>query len=103
MDPNMMQGLMSMVQQRLAEAKDKADATQVTGQAGGGMVKVVATGGQQIVSVTIDPRAVDPDDKEMLEDLILAATNDALRRGKEAAAALMQEATGGLPLPPGLL
>jgi DNA-binding YbaB/EbfC family protein len=100
-DLNNLQGMMAGLQQRMLQAKTDAEATQVTGQAGGGMIKVVATGGQQIVSVSIDPSAMD--DREMLEDLIHAATNDALRQAKEVVAAKMKDATGGMPLPPGLM
>lgn len=100
-DLNNLQGMMAGLQQRMLQAKTDAEATQVTGQAGGGMIKVVATGGQQIVSVSIDPGAMD--DREMLEDLIHAATNDALRQAKEVVAAKMKDATGGMPLPPGLM
>lgn len=100
-DLNNLQGMMAGLQQRMMQAKADAEATQVTGQAGGGMIKVIATGGQQIVSVSIDPSAMD--DREMLEDLIHAATNDALRQAKEVVAAKMQDATGGMPLPPGLM
>lgn len=100
-DMNNLQGMMAGLQQRMLQAKADAEATQVTGQAGGGMIKVIATGGQQIVSVSIDPSAMD--DREMLEDLIHAATNDALRQAKEVVAAKMKDATGGMPLPPGLM
>ncbi len=100
-DLNNLQGMMAGLQQRMMQAKADAEATEVTGQAGGGMIKVVATGGQQIVSVSIDPAAMD--DREMLEDLIHAATNDALRQAKEVVAAKMKDATGGMPLPPGLM
>lgn len=100
-DLNNLQGMMAGLQQRMMQAKADAEATKVTGQAGGDMIKVVATGGQQIVSVSIDPAAMD--DREMLEDLIHAATNDALRQAKEVVAAKMKDATGGMPLPPGLM
>ena len=100
-DMNNLQGMMAGLQQRMLQAKADAEATQVTGQAGGGMIKVVATGGQQIVSVSIDPSTMD--DREMLEDLIHAATNDALRQAKDVVAAKMKDATGGMPLPPGLI
>jgi nucleoid-associated protein EbfC len=100
-DMNNLQGMMAGLKQRMFQAKTDAEATHVTGQAGGGMIRVVATGGQQIVSVSIDPSAMD--DREMLEDLIHAATNDALRQAKDVVAAKMQDATGGMPLPPGLM
>lgn len=82
---------MSM-QSKLAEAQQQAAATEVEGQAGGGVVRVVVTGGMEFRSVHIDPEVVDPDDVEMLQDLVLAALRDAAER----AAALGQEAVGGL-------
>ncbi len=100
-DMNNLQGMMAGLQQRMMQAKSEAEATQVTGTAGGGLVTVIATGGQEIVKVSIKDGVMD--DREMLEDLIHAATNDALRKAKEVVAKKMGDATGGLPLPPGLL
>ena len=76
----------------------------VEATAGGGMVKVVANGHQEIVSIAIDPEAVDPEDVEMLQDMVLAAVNEALRSAKEMAADEMAKVTGGLNIPgmPGL-
>jgi len=71
------------LQKQLQEAQERASRREVTGEAGGGLVKVVATGGMQVVRVVIDPITVT--DVEMLQDLITAATNDALRKAKEAA------------------
>ena len=87
-----MQQAMEQVKQELAEAT-------VDGTAGGGVVTAVATGDQRLVSVTIDPSAVDPGDVEMLQDLIVAAINDALRAARELADAKMAAVTGGLRLP----
>lgn len=87
-----MQAEIARVQQELAEAK-------VDGSAGGGVVKAVVTGKQELVSVTIDPSAVDPADLDMLQDLIVAAVNDALRAAKELGEARMAAVTGGLRLP----
>ena len=87
-----MQQDLERVQAELAEA-------QVEGSAGGGVVKAVVTGKQELVSVTIDPSAVDPADVEMLQDLIVAAVNDALRAAKEMGEAKMAAVTGGLRLP----
>ena len=87
-----MQAEITRVQRELAEAK-------VDGSAGGGVVKAVVTGKQELVSVTIDPSAVDPADVEMLQDLIVAAVNDALRAARELGEARMSAATGGLRLP----
>jgi hypothetical protein len=88
-------------QQRLEDLKAQAAKTEVTGQAGSGMVKVTATGDNQIVAVEINEAVMD--DRELLEDLIRAATNEALRRAQEASASKLSELAGSLPLPPGIL
>ena len=67
--------------------------------AGGGMIGVVANGRQQLVSITIDKEVVDPDDVEMLQDLILAAVNDALNKAQEMVAGEMGKLTGGFNIP----
>ena len=70
---------------------------------GGGMVKAVANGKQELMSVEIDPEVVDPNDIQMLEDLIVAAVNDVLKKAKEMVSQEMTKLTGGFNLPPGLL
>ena len=100
-DPSALGGMMSGFQQQMKRLQDEAEATQVEGQAAKGLVKVVVTGGQQLVSVRIDPSVMD--DREMLEDLIVAATNDALRRSKEVVSQKLGALAGALGLPPGLL
>ena len=82
------------VQQQLVQAQAEAAEQVVEGQSGGGVVKVRATGAMKLESVAIDPEVVDPDDVGMLEDLVLAATNDALARAQE----LNQSVLGGLDL-----
>lgn len=82
------------MQQQLMSAQQQAAATEVEGQAGGGMVRVRVTGGMQFLGVTIAPEVVDPDDVEMLQDLVLAALHDAVTRVGE----LSQQAMGGLDL-----
>jgi len=67
--------------------------------AGGGMIRVVANGRQQIMAITIDKEVVDPDDVEMLQDLILAAVNDALNKAQEMVAGEMGKLTGGFNIP----
>jgi len=67
--------------------------------AGGGMVKVVANGKQQVLSIQIEREVVDPDDVEMLQDLILAAVNDALTKAQEMVSAEMSKITGGMNIP----
>ena len=71
----------------------------VEGSAGGGAVKAVVTGKQDLVSVTIDPGVVDPDDVEMLQDLVVAAVSEALNQAKASAEAKMGRVTGGLKIP----
>jgi DNA-binding YbaB/EbfC family protein len=66
---------------------------------GGGMVKTVANGKQQLVSIKIDPEVVDPDDVQMLEDLIVAGANDALKRAQEMVSEEMTKLTGGFNIP----
>jgi hypothetical protein len=78
--------------------EELADKT-VEASAGGGMVKVVANGRQQVVSLEIEKEVVDPDDVEMLQDLILAAVNDALARSQEMVSGEMSKLTGGMNIP----
>lgn len=87
-----MQTQMARVQSELAELR-------LEGTAGGGAVQVIATGKQEIVSVTIDPAAVDPGDVEMLQDLIVAAANDALRTARDVGEQKMAAVAGGMRIP----
>lgn len=80
------------MQAQLMEAQARAAEEVVEGESGGGVVKVRVTGGLEFQSVKIDPKAVDPDDVEMLEDLVLAAINDAVNQARE----VTEEAMGGL-------
>ena len=88
----------------MVRVQEELGSKTVDATAGGGMVTVVANGHQEIVSVTIDPEAVDPEDVEMLQDMVMAAVNEALRASKEMAADEMAKVTGGLNIPglPGL-
>jgi DNA-binding YbaB/EbfC family protein len=87
------------LQARLAKAqKELAEAT-VEATAGGGAVTVTVTGQQEVKSVKIDPEAINPDDVEMLEDLVLAAVNEAITKSQELAAERMSKVTGGLKIP----
>ena len=81
-------------QELAAQAQDKAKELEVSASAGGGMVKVVASGDMQLKSIAIDPEALDPDDVELLQDMILAAVNDALNSASEAANSEVASATG---------
>jgi hypothetical protein len=81
------------------EAQEALKSERVDATAGGGMVKVVLTGDMRIETLTIDPDAVDPEDVEMLQDLVVAAVNDALRASRELAEQKMAAVTGGLRIP----
>ena len=86
-------------QQELVRVQDELGSVMVDGSAGGGVVKAVVTGKQELVSVTIDPSAVDPEDVDMLQDLIVAAVNDALGSSRKLAEEKMAAVTGGLRIP----
>ena len=81
------------------EAQEALKSERVDATAGGGMVKVVLTGDMRIETLTIDPDAVDPEDVEMLQDLVVAAVSEAIRASKELADQKMAAVTGGLRLP----
>lgn len=87
------------MQEQLAAAQENLKDLTVDASAGGGMVKVTATGDMKIQSVKIDPDALDPEDAEMLEDMVLAAVNEALRSASEVANQQMGAITGGMGMP----
>ncbi len=89
------------MQEDLQKAQEEIAGMEVTGQAGGGMVSVVMTGRHDVKRVSIDESLL-KDDKEMLEDLIAAAVNDAVRRIESESKEKMASMTRGLPLPPGM-
>ena len=90
------------MQARLAEAQEELTQLTVEGQSGGGMVKITLTGQGEMKAISLDPSLLTPADKEMTEDLILAAFADARGKADRAAAEKMQTVTAGLPLPPGM-
>lgn len=90
---------MQKMQSQLAKAQEELGERTVEATVGGGAVKVVVNGRQEIVSLTISPEAVDPTDVEMLQDLIIAAVNEALRRSQEMVASEMAKVTGQFKLP----
>ncbi|MCK5352291.1 YbaB/EbfC family nucleoid-associated protein [bacterium] len=87
------------LQEELAKAQAEIAEMKVEATAGGGMVTATVTGNQEIVSLKIAPEAVDPDDVEMLEDLVRAAVNEAIKKSREMMSEEMAKITGGLPLP----
>lgn len=94
---------MQKLQAQMAKLQEELAQRTVEASAGGGVVTVTVNGENQVVGVKIDPDAVDPDDVEILEDLVMAATNEALRRAQAMVAEEMGKLTGGLKLPPGLI
>ncbi|MEH6908426.1 YbaB/EbfC family nucleoid-associated protein [Neobacillus drentensis] len=95
---NMMKQMQKM-QKKMAEAQEELGEKKIEGSAGGGMVTVMVTGHKEVVDVIIKPEAVDPDDIEMLQDLVLAATNDALKKVEELTNSTMGQFTKGMNLP----
>ena len=87
------------LQARLAKAQQELEEMTVEGSAGGGVVRVVVTGKLAVQAVHIDPDAVDPDDVQMLEELVLAAVNEGLQKAQELAQQKMGALTGGLKIP----
>lgn len=93
---------MKQIQKAMQQAQEMESglaAEVVEGSAGGGMVKVTANGIAQVTSVKIDPQVVDPDDVEMLEDLVVAAVRDAVDKARALRDDRMKEVTGGMPIP----
>jgi len=87
------------IQKQLQELQAELEQKTVEASAGGGVVKVVANGKQEILEIAIAPEVVDPDDVEMLQDLIIAATNEALRKSQDMVNQEMARITGGLNIP----
>lgn len=98
---NMMRQAQAM-QQKMADMQKRLQETEVTGQSGGGMVQAVMNGGGTLKSLTIDPELIKADEKDILEDLIVAAVNDARQKTEELAQQESQKIMGGMQLPPGL-
>jgi DNA-binding YbaB/EbfC family protein len=94
-----LQRMAQQMQQEMLRIQTELGQLTVDGSAGGGVVKATVTGKQELVSVSIDPSAVDASDVEMLQDLIVAAVNDALKKSRDTAEQKMAAVTGGLRLP----
>ena len=84
------------MQQQMTEAQEKLDAMEYEAASGGGMVQVKVSGKRELTSITIDPQVVDPEDVELLPDLLQAAVNEALRKGEEAREATMSRMAPGM-------
>jgi DNA-binding YbaB/EbfC family protein len=98
-NPAALQQQMMQLQEEMAKSQEALKEEQVTATVGGGMITAVATGQQELVSISIDPEVVDPEDVEMLEDMVLAAVNEALEKSRELAAERMSAYTAGLDIP----
>jgi nucleoid-associated protein EbfC len=98
-------GMMKQVkkmQDDMARVQDELAAERIEASSGGGVVRAIVSGTGELMEVKIDPQVVDPDDVEMLQDLVTTAVREALAAAKDEAAERMQAVTGGLGLPPGL-
>ncbi|TQR16574.1 YbaB/EbfC family nucleoid-associated protein [Psychrobacillus vulpis] len=97
-----MQGMMKQMQKmqkKMAEAQEELGNQRFESVAGGGMVKVVVSGHKEVLEVVLDPAVVDPEDVEMLQDLVVIATNEAMKKAEETANSTMGQFTKGLNLP----
>ena len=90
------------LQKKMSEAQEKLNSIEVEGVSGGGMVKVIATAKGEIKKIMLDDSLLSKEEKEMTEDLIIAAINDARQKGEAASQEEMKSLTGGMPLPPGM-
>ena len=103
MNINKMMKQVQKAQEQMAQVQAELASKTVEATAGGGMVKVVMTGDGALQSITLDPQVVDPEDVDLLQDLIVAAMNEGRKRTSELASSEMQKAAGGLGLPPGMI
>ena len=90
------------LQKKIADAQEKLNAIEVEGTSGGGLVKVISTAKGEVKRIIIDDTILKPEEKEITEDLIVAAINDAKQKAETAAQEEMKSVTGGLSLPPGM-
>ncbi len=86
-------------QENLAQVQEELAARMVTGTAGGGMVTVTVNGRGELVGLAIEPEVIDPEDRQMLQDLVIAAVNDGLRKAKDLGRSEMGKLTGGMTIP----
>jgi len=99
---NKMMKQLQKAQAEMSKLQEELSEKTVESSSGGGAVRVVANGQKQLVSLQIDPEAMDEDNREMLEDMIIAAVNEAFNRVDEMVSSEMQKLTGGMNLPPGM-
>ncbi len=90
------------MQEQMAKIQEELEEKTVEASVGGGVVSVIANGKKEVIEISIKPEAVDPDDVEMLQDLILAAVNEAMRKADDMAQSEMGKLTGGMGMPSGL-
>lgn len=93
-----MQARIQQMQEQVNAAQEAVEAQEFTASVGGGVVEAKVNGKKEVLAVTIKPEAVDPEDVEMLQDLVVSAVNDALRQAGEAMDKSIEQATGGLDL-----
>ena len=96
--PAELQQKIAAMQEKMTEAQDAVEAQEFTASVGGGVVEAKVNGKKEVLSVTIKPEAVDPEDVEMLQDLVVSAVNEALRQANDAMENSMNGVTGGLDL-----
>ncbi len=101
-NPANMMAQMQKMQQEMAEAQDALADETITVTAGGGVISIEITGHQRVEAITLDPEVVDPEDVEMLQDMLVAAVNQAIEQSQAMAAQRMEGLTGGLDLGGGL-
>ncbi len=101
LDLNAMMKQVQQMQSEMTEAQEKLKDEEVEASAGGGMVKVTISGDMRLLSVAIDPEAIDPDDPELLQDMVLAAVNEGIRSAQELASTRLGGIAGGLGGPGG--
>ena len=90
------------IQKKMSEAQEKLASIEVEGVSGGGLIKVVSNAKGEIKRIILDESTLKPEEKEITEDLIVAAINDAKKKAEEASQEEMKNISGGLPLPPGM-
>ncbi len=103
MDINQLMKQAQKMQAKMAKAQERLEEIEVSATAGGGVVEVRANAKQEILGISIKPEAVDPDDVEMLEDLILGALKEVQKLARDEQEAEMGKVTGGMGMPPGLM